>query len=76
LPALDARFRGHDGGVSQGEAKCDSPEGRPVTYCVTVPSGPYDVLIAGQAVVRGMVLVSHNTREFVRVPGLQLEDWQ
>jgi tRNA(fMet)-specific endonuclease VapC len=40
------------------------------------PIGPYDVLIAGQAVARNMILVTHNTQEFGRVPGLRLEDWQ
>jgi len=40
------------------------------------PIGPYDVLIAGQAVARDMILVTHNTQEFGRVPGLRLEDWQ
>ena len=39
------------------------------------PIGPYDVLIAGQALARSLILVSHNTNEFTRVPGLQLEDW-
>jgi tRNA(fMet)-specific endonuclease VapC len=38
--------------------------------------GAYDVLIAGQAVARNLILVTHNTREFGRVPGLRLEDWQ
>jgi len=38
--------------------------------------GPYDVLIAGQARARGLVLVSHNTREFKRVPELLVEDWE
>jgi len=38
--------------------------------------GPYDVLIAGQAVARGMILVTHNTREFSRIPGLRIEDWE
>jgi len=33
------------------------------------------VLIAGQALARGMTLVTHNTNEFARVPGLQIEDW-
>jgi tRNA(fMet)-specific endonuclease VapC len=37
--------------------------------------GPYDVLIAGQALARGTILVTHNTREFGRVPGLRIEDW-
>ncbi len=40
------------------------------------PIGPYDVLIAGQAKARGMVLVTHNTGEFSRVPGLRIEDWE
>lgn len=40
------------------------------------PIGPYDVLIAGQALARGLVLVTHNTREFGRVPGLPVEDWE
>jgi tRNA(fMet)-specific endonuclease VapC len=40
------------------------------------PIGAYDVLIAGQAVERNLILVTHNTREFRRVPGLRLEDWQ
>jgi tRNA(fMet)-specific endonuclease VapC len=40
------------------------------------PIGPYDVLIAGQAVARNLILVTHNTREFAHVPGLRTEDWQ
>ena len=40
------------------------------------PIGPYDVLIAGQAVARTLILVTHNTSEFQRVPGLQIEDWE
>lgn len=40
------------------------------------PIGPYDVLIAGQAVARGLILVTHNTREFGRVAGLTVEDWE
>ena len=37
--------------------------------------GAYDVLIAGIALARGHVLVTHNVREFGRVAGLQIEDW-
>jgi tRNA(fMet)-specific endonuclease VapC len=40
------------------------------------PIGPYDVLIAGQAKARNLTLVTHNTDEFGRVPGLRLIDWQ
>ena len=39
------------------------------------PIGPLDVLIAGQALARDMTLVTNNTGEFSRVPGLRLEDW-
>ena len=38
------------------------------------PIGPYDLLIAGQARARGLVLVTANTREFQRVAGLDWED--
>jgi tRNA(fMet)-specific endonuclease VapC len=37
--------------------------------------GPYDLLIAGQAVRRGMTVVTANTTEFARVAGLSWEDW-
>ncbi len=40
------------------------------------PIGPYDVLIAGQARARGLVLVSRNLREFQRVGGLSVENWE
>jgi len=39
------------------------------------PIGPYDLLIAGQALNRGWTLVTSNTREFSRIEGLKLEDW-
>ena len=37
--------------------------------------GPLDVLIAGTALAHGAKLITHNTREFERVPGLEVEDW-
>jgi len=39
------------------------------------PIGPHDVLIAGQAISRDITLVTSNTKEFSRVPGLRMEDW-
>lgn len=39
------------------------------------PIGPYDVLIAGQALARDLTVVTNNTREFARVAGLKLVDW-
>ncbi|HMF17762.1 MAG TPA: type II toxin-antitoxin system VapC family toxin [Gemmataceae bacterium] len=40
------------------------------------PIGPYDLLLAGQAVALSMTLVTANTKEFSRVPGLVTENWQ
>jgi tRNA(fMet)-specific endonuclease VapC len=38
--------------------------------------GPNDLMIAAIALANQMTLVTHNTAEFSRVPGLTLEDWQ
>lgn len=37
--------------------------------------GPYDLLIAGQAVASNLTLVTNNRREFQRVSGLRIETW-
>ncbi|MBB3102321.1 type II toxin-antitoxin system tRNA(fMet)-specific endonuclease VapC [Azomonas macrocytogenes] len=39
------------------------------------PIGPYDQMIAGHARSLGLILITHNTREFERVPGLRIENW-
>ncbi len=39
------------------------------------PIGPFDLQIAAQARSLGLTLVTHNLREFARVPELTLEDW-
>jgi tRNA(fMet)-specific endonuclease VapC len=39
------------------------------------PIGPYDLLIAGQALRTGATLVTANVAEFRRVPDLVWEDW-
>ena len=38
--------------------------------------GPYDMLIAAQALARHLILVTNNTAEFSRVEGLRIEDWK
>ncbi|MBF0283868.1 MAG: type II toxin-antitoxin system VapC family toxin [Magnetococcales bacterium] len=40
------------------------------------PIGPNDMLIAAVALAHGVTLVTHNVREFSRVSGLRIEDWQ
>jgi tRNA(fMet)-specific endonuclease VapC len=39
------------------------------------PIGPLDTLIGAHAISMGVILVTHNTREFRRLPGLAVEDW-
>ena len=39
------------------------------------PIGGNDLLIAAHALALGLTLVTHNTREFSRIAGLQVEDW-
>jgi tRNA(fMet)-specific endonuclease VapC len=39
------------------------------------PIGPYDLLIAAQALRSGTILVTANVSEFARVPGLSWQDW-
>jgi tRNA(fMet)-specific endonuclease VapC len=40
------------------------------------PVGPNDLLIAATAVANRLILVTHNTREFGRIEGLDVEDWE
>ncbi|MBI4540450.1 MAG: type II toxin-antitoxin system VapC family toxin [Gemmatimonadetes bacterium] len=39
------------------------------------PIGDRDLLIAAIALANGLTVVTQNTREFGRVPGLAMEDW-
>lgn len=38
--------------------------------------GLHDLQIAAIALHHGLTLVTHNTREFSRIPGLQRDDWE
>lgn len=39
------------------------------------PIGELDTQIGAHALAEGLILVTHNTHHFERIPGLQLEDW-
>lgn len=43
---------------------------------VGTPIGSNDLLIAAIALAHNLILVTHNTREFSRVAGLRIEDWE
>lgn len=58
-----------DAAAHAGEIRADlEREGAPI--------GSYDVLIAGHARSRGLVVVTGNLAEFRRVEGLRCEDWE
>ena len=38
--------------------------------------GPYDLMLAAQALRIGATVVTNNASEFARIPGLAVEDWQ
>ncbi len=38
--------------------------------------GPYDLQIASIALAHNLILVTHNVREFGRVVGLRIDDWE
>lgn len=40
------------------------------------PIGAYDLQIAAIAIANNLILVTHNTKEFSRIPELQIEDWE
>jgi tRNA(fMet)-specific endonuclease VapC len=58
-----------------GAAARRSAEIRAALESAGTPIGPMDTLIAGTALSHGAILVTHNTAEFSRVGGLQLQDW-
>ena len=37
--------------------------------------GAYDIQIAAQGQSRNLTVVTHNTKEFNRIPNLKVEDW-
>jgi len=39
------------------------------------PVGAHDMLIAAHARAEGLIVVTNNTREFARMPGLRVENW-
>ncbi|HMN86657.1 MAG TPA: tRNA(fMet)-specific endonuclease VapC [Bauldia sp.] len=39
------------------------------------PCGPHDMQIGGHARSEGLIVVTNNMREFVRMPGIRVETW-
>ena len=62
-------------GFEESDARC-AGEIRAALRSRGTPIGPYDVLIAGQALARGLTVVTDNVTEFARVDGLVVENWR
>lgn len=60
----------------QDEAALLAGEIRARLASAGTPIGSYDLQIAAIALANNLTLVTHNIREFERVNGLQLEDWE
>jgi tRNA(fMet)-specific endonuclease VapC len=56
-------------------AMCEAASVRATLELAGQPIGTVDTLIAGIALANKLTLVTHNTREFNRVPGLSIDDW-
>ena len=61
-------------GATEPDAVCNA-DIRAALERADTPIGSRDLFIAAHARSRGLTLVTHNLREFKRVPELQVEDW-
>lgn len=61
-------FEGADAKAAAGIRAALRQTGRPI--------GPYDCQIAGCGLARGLVVVTSNEAEFLRVGGLRIENWR
>lgn len=62
-----------DFGVAEAEASASLRAALRKQGC---PIGAYDVLIAGTALARGLIVVTANTSEFERISGIRVENWR
>jgi predicted nucleic acid-binding protein len=60
---------------SAGRSSSELPARHQRREKIENPIGAYDLLIAGQALRRGLTVVTANTAEFGRVTGLSWQDW-
>lgn len=68
IARLEVLNYGIDAAVQTGQIRAELAK-------AGTPIGPYDSMIAAHARALGLILVTNNTREFVRINGLRLEDW-
>ena len=76
LSLLDGLFVNFESLPFDDDAARQYGEIRSTLARLGTPIGPNDLMIAAVASVHKAVVVTHNTWEFSRVTGLQLEDWE
>lgn len=76
LALLDELSLGFASLPFDGNAACHFGKIRSELMRRGTPIGPYDMQIAAIALSHGLILVTHNTREFSRVDGFAFEDWE
>lgn len=76
LAILDELFAGFSSLAFDGAAAREFGRIRVDLQRAGTPIGPYDLQIAAIALAHNLALVTHNTDEFKRVFGLQIEDWE
>jgi tRNA(fMet)-specific endonuclease VapC len=48
---------------------------RAALFDAGTPAPEMDLVIAATAIVHGLILITHNVRDFDAVPGLMVQDW-
>jgi len=76
LTLLDELFENFESFSFEDDAAKKYGEIRSVLARQGTPIGPNDLMIAAIAAVHDAVLITHNTREFMRVTDLKVEDWE
>ena len=69
-------YERYDSLVFSDEAAIIAGRERALLAQLGTPIGPHDLQIAGIALANNLTLVTHNIREFQRIDGLQVEDWE
>jgi tRNA(fMet)-specific endonuclease VapC len=75
MPIIDRFLQNFEVLPFQGSAARAAGEVRAELAAAGEPIGAYDLLIAGHVRALDATLVTNNTREFSRVPGLRIENW-
>lgn len=74
--AVEAWLAGFDVRPWPVEAAHHYAQMRAVLECTGQPIGGMDMMIAAHAMAEDSVLITNNAREFLRVPGLAVEEWR